>query len=429
MSENWLHISPTSGTGSTQMSISADTNTSGAIRKAKIIITAGTMSRTIDVVQMPTEGDIVCTYEVQSGSFKLCNSYTNITRMLVMAANGNTLSYTGTSVNDERDYGALLGVNEGDIITAYFYLSYNNELYPNIFAYGVPVKTIKLNEINFTMEISQANPPYPKSTPIFSNLPKLETIDFGNATDIYTHLTYIGPAYRGSWDYYYTLISNCPKLSGFTGDNPLVENNRTISKDGKLLGVALYGTEEYVIPSDITCVTYNCLNYTNYTAETKTIKSLVIPDSVTTINVIRYGNPVFINCNSLTSITMADSVVNLYDPNYYDSGKTDKMFQNCTALTKVNVSSGLTWGSYMFQNCVSLKELTIPSYVYLGYADGAFYGCSSLKSITAESSTAAIGVTQNTFYGIATGGTLYYPEGSDYSSWLSTNQYYLGYYH
>ena len=184
MSENWLHINPVSGTGSAQMTISADTNTTGVVRKAKIVITAGTMTRTIDVVQQPTEGDIVCTYEVQSGSFKLCSSYTNIARLLVFADNGNSLTYTGTSVYAARDYGTLLGVNEGDIITAYFYLDYHKELYPGVFNYGCPVKTIKLNGVNFTMIVSSPSTK-PKSSVIFKNLPKLETIDFGYANDIY----------------------------------------------------------------------------------------------------------------------------------------------------------------------------------------------------------------------------------------------------
>jgi hypothetical protein len=33
-----------------------------------------------------------------------------------------------------------------------------------------------------------------------------------------------------------------------------------------------------------------------------------------------------------------------------------------------------------------------------------------------------------TFRGISSNGTLYYPEGSDYSLWLKSNSYYLGYY-
>ena len=86
----------------------------------------------------------------------------------------------------------------------------------------------------------------------------------------------------------------------------------------------------------------------------------------------------------------------------------------------------------MFNGCSSLTGLTVPAsvtgvgsyhYEYSEQTYQVFSGCTSLTSITALSTTAPV-VTSSTFNSIATGGTLYYPEGSDYSSWL----YYLGYY-
>lgn len=119
------------------------------------------------------------------------------------------------------------------------------------------------------------------------------------------------------------------------------------------------------------------------------------------------------------------------------SGLTTAMFYGCSSLQKVRVSSGLTsWNVEMFCGCSSLSALTIPAsvtsvgvngywnYVFSRYA---FSGCTALTSITAESSTAPV-VAYRTFEGIATGGTLYYPDGSDYTHWLSDNEYYLGYY-
>lgn len=52
---------------------------------------------------------------------------------------------------------------------------------------------------------------------------------------------------------------------------------------------------------------------------------------------------------------------------------------------------------------------------------------SKLKYITAREATPPQ-IVNNTFNCITTGGTLYYPAGSDYSQWLSTQPYYLGYY-
>lgn len=52
---------------------------------------------------------------------------------------------------------------------------------------------------------------------------------------------------------------------------------------------------------------------------------------------------------------------------------------------------------------------------------------SKLKYITSRATTPPQ-IVNNTFNCIPTGGTLYYPAGSDYSTWLSTQPYYLGYY-
>lgn len=91
----------------------------------------------------------------------------------------------------------------------------------------------------------------------------------------------------------------------------------------------------------------------------------------------------------------------------------------------------------MFCGCSSLSSLTIPSSVTSvgvnGYWNGqsrshsSFSGCTALTSITCNADTQP-GISTYTFQGIATGGTLYHPESSDYSNWLSNNQYYLGYY-
>jgi hypothetical protein len=57
-----------------------------------------------------------------------------------------------------------------------------------------------------------------------------------------------------------------------------------------------------------------------------------------------------------------------------------------------------------------------------------FAGCSSLRDITIYSNTAPE-VDDTVFVGIATGGTLTFPNGADYSSWLTGVYPYLGYYY
>jgi hypothetical protein len=55
----------------------------------------------------------------------------------------------------------------------------------------------------------------------------------------------------------------------------------------------------------------------------------------------------------------------------------------------------------------------------------ALSGCTSLTSITCYAPTAP-SISTNTFAYIKSNGILYYPSGSDYSSWLSTSSGYLG---
>lgn len=83
-------------------------------------------------------------------------------------------------------------------------------------------------------------------------------------------------------------------------------------------------------------------------------------------------------------------------------------------------------GDYAFSNCSSLTSITIPDSVTT-IGNSVFGGCSSLSSITCNA-TVAPTITNATFQGIKRYGSLYYPAGSDYSSWMSTDYGYLGYY-
>ena len=141
-----------------------------------------------------------------------------------------------------------------------------------------------------------------------------------------------------------------------------------------------------------------CSNLTNIT----------IPDSVTSI-----GDHAFGNCSSLTSITIPDSVMSI--------GLA--AFSNCSALTSITIPDSVwSLGNNVFSGCSSLTSIVIPfvgeSFGYLFGADSiyyddnpyvptslktvvitggksigdyAFYGCSSLTSITIPDSVTSIG--------------------------------------
>ena len=151
----------------------------------------------------------------------------------------------------------------------------------------------------------------------------------------------------------------------------------------------------------------------------RTITSVVIPDTVTSI-----GASAFRNCWDLTSINIPDSVVNIGTHAFSDSKKVVRRkkglyyvgdwvvdcdpdltevvwregtkgivgcaFEDCEKLTSVEIPDGVIFiGSYAFDGCISRTSIEIPdSVVYLG--GHAFGGCRSLTSIVIPNSVTAI---------------------------------------
>ena len=125
-----------------------------------------------------------------------------------------------------------------------------------------------------------------------------------------------------------------------------------------------------------------------------TIKSVTIPNSVTTIGdyafsdcsnlatvtisensqLISIGSSAFEGCSSLTSIFIPDSVTTI----------GDYAFRDCSKLTTVTISENSQLTSinyYAFYNCSSLTSIFIPNSVTT-IGRGAFYNCSNLTTVT-----------------------------------------------
>lgn len=129
------------------------------------------------------------------------------------------------------------------------------------------------------------------------------------------------------------------------------------------------------------------------------------------------GSRCFSGCYSITSITIPNGITQLQT----------YCFDSCSALKELEIPSSVTSiGDYCFSYCSSLTNVTLSGSLtnLPGYC---FQNCSSLSSITCNA-TVAPTIYSNTFYGVDYGGTLYYPSGSNYSTWLNSGGYYLGYY-
>ena len=141
------------------------------------------------------------------------------------------------------------------------------------------------------------------------------------------------------------------------------------------------------------------------------LTSVTIPDSVTTI-----GCYAFVNCINLTSVTIPDNVteidsyafhycssltkfnVSTYNPSFSssDDGKILYNKDKTTLITYPSATGNITIpncvtsiGCYAFFYCSSLESVIIPdSVTYIDY--GAFFGCSGLTSVTIPDSVISI---------------------------------------
>ena len=193
--------------------------------------------------------------------------------------------------------------------------------------------------------------------------------------------------------------------------------------------------------------------------QSTSLESIVLPENLEVI-----GSGVFGECYNLTSIELpktlktigldafsyCESLTNINIPSGIEIIE-ENTFGDCTSLTSVTFDDNSqlkTIGSNAFYNC-SMESFIIPDSVTI-IGERAFNGCSNLTSINIPSgvtsidfeafafceslktiksfATTAPSVNNETFLDITSNGVLYYPSGSDYSSWMSTNEFYLGYY-
>ena len=137
-----------------------------------------------------------------------------------------------------------------------------------------------------------------------------------------------------------------------------------------------------------------------------------IPSSLKTV-VITGGTIIascaFYDCNSLTSITIPNSVTSI----------GDKAFSYCSGLTNITIPNGVTSiGDSAFAYCSGLTNITIPNGV-TSIGKYAFVGCSGLTSIRMPNSVTSIGA--RAFYGWGSFQTIYCQATSQPNAWKESD--------
>ena len=136
---------------------------------------------------------------------------------------------------------------------------------------------------------------------------------------------------------------------------------------------------DLVIPEEVTSI--GSFAFSGFSGLT----SITIPSSVTSI-----GERVFQGCSGLTSI-MVDSSNNFYDSRNNCNAIIDKNNQLIVGCKNTIIPNSVTSiGSFAFWGCSSLTSITIPNSV-TSIGEYTFYGCSALTSATIGNGVTSIG--------------------------------------
>ena len=154
--------------------------------------------------------------------------------------------------------------------------------------------------------------------------------------------------------------------------------------------------------------------------------STKIPSSITSIASYAYANVLMdkiqipSNVSKLSSYAFANTLVSEIE--FSDDCLITTIPGRCCDksknLIKINIPNNVTSIGYgAFYDCTNLTSIEVPNNV-TSIDNRVFYGCTNLASITCKATVAPTLGWDYVFGSISSTGTLHYPKGSDYSTWI-----------
>ena len=166
------------------------------------------------------------------------------------------------------------------------------------------------------------------------------------------------------------IVMFCAKADTWADPETGAEWTYTIASDkATITGLPTITSSDVIIPSTLGDYPVTSIGDRAF-YDCDSLTSVTIPDSVTSI-----GSSAFYNCDSLASVTIGESVTSI----------GDCAFESCWSLTSILMpDSVISIGDRAFYWCDSLTSVTIPASV-ISIGDGAFNACDLLKTIAVDS--------------------------------------------
>ena len=419
--ESWIELSPASGAaGNASITVTAKENESTDERNASVTISGGTASVSVKITQKQnvihtkifytsTDGKTVEPKRLKAWSDDaIVINYTN-----TYGENGGVIEFLGKVDMIDLSYGGITRLLSFDGISNMVYLY--KESGKSMFSECSSVKTIDVSNFNTENVVDMQW--------MFSGCSSLKALDLSSFNT--EKVMFMG-----------CMFQNCSSLqsldlSSFNTENVMVTSYMFSGCSSlQSLDVSSFNTEDV---TDMSCMFQRCsslqsLDLSSFNTENVTqmeymfrncssIQSLDL-SGFNTENVTQM-NSMFYECSSIKTLDVSNfNTKNVTEMSF--------MFSFCSSLQSIDLSSfnteNVTDMVCMFQNCSSLQSLDLSSFNTkddITHMDSMFLNCSSLQNIKAGEKTNKGKINPDTFKWIKSNGILYYPQGCDYSEWLS----------